>query len=161
MHAAFKAWHMARRALHDCGFHEMWKGRHGHHGRHHWGHGDEEDDSPLGAGFGVRRPLRYLAHHLELDDKQVAEFARILDDLKTERAQAEVDHRRTVAAFADALSAETFDAARAAEAGDLRVKSAERLRDAVAKALQRIHAVLNADQRTRLAYLIRAGTLSI
>lgn len=162
MHPAFKAWQMARRALHNCGLHEMWKG-HGHgHGRHAWGgHGDEEDDGPLGGGFGVRRPLRYLAHHLGLDERQVAELARILDDLKTDRAQAEVDRRRTVAAFADALSAETFDAARAAEAGELRVKSAERLRDAVTKALQRIHAVLNAEQRTRLAYLIRSGTLSI
>src|SRR3984893_3418653 len=102
--------------------------------------------------------MRFLAHKLELDDRQVAELARILDELKTERAQAEVDRRRTVAAFADALTGEAFDAAKAAEGGNLRVKSAERLRDAVHKALQRIHAVLGADQRARLAYLIRTGT---
>ncbi len=162
MHPALKAWHFARRAFPICGGYEMWKG-HGGHGRHHWGgHGaDEGDDSPLGGGFGIRRPLRYLAHHLDLDERQVAELARILDDLKTDRAQAEVDRRRTVAAFADALAADPFDAARAAEAGELRVKSAERLRDAVTKALQRIHAILNAEQRTRLAYLIRSGTLSV
>jgi hypothetical protein len=35
------------------------------------------------------------------------------------------------------------------------------LRDAVLKALQQIHAVLNPDQRTRLAYLIRTGALLI
>src|SRR5204862_8086013 len=96
-----------------------------------WGEGDG------GGGFGVRRPLRFLAYKLELDDKQVAELARILDELKTERAQAEVDRRRSLAAFADAVGGDAFDAARAGEAGKLRVDSAERLRDAVATALQK------------------------
>jgi Spy/CpxP family protein refolding chaperone len=105
--------------------------------------------------------LRFLVHKLNLDEKQTTELARILNELKTERAQAEVDHRRTVAAFADALSGEIFDAAKAAEGGDLRVKSAERLRDAVLKALRQIHAVLNPEQRVRLAYLIRTGTLTL
>jgi Spy/CpxP family protein refolding chaperone len=118
------------------------------------------DDDALG-GFGVRRPLRFLAHRLDLDDRQVTELARILDELKTERAQAEVDRRRTLSAFADALTGDAFDAAKAGEGGELRVKSAERLRDAVLKALRQIHAVLNADQRARLAYLIRTGTLAV
>jgi len=43
----------------------------------------------------------------------------------------------------------------------LRVQSAQRLRDAVVKALERIHALLNAEQRVQLAYLIRTGTLSV
>src|SRR4051812_5213406 len=47
-----------------------------------------------GGSFGVRRPLRFMAHKLELDEKQVGELAAILDELKTERAQAAVDHRR-------------------------------------------------------------------
>ena len=119
-------------------------------------HHDEER-----SAFGVRRPLRFLAHKLDLDERQVAALVRILDELKTERAQAEVDHRRTVAAFADALAGDAFDATRATEGGTLRVQSAERLRAAVLKALQQIHAVLNADQRVRLAYLIRTGTLVI
>jgi Spy/CpxP family protein refolding chaperone len=109
----------------------------------------------------VRRPLRFLAHQLGLDERQVAELARILSDLKTERAQAEVDYRRTLSAFADALAADAFDAAKVKEGGELRVKSAERLRDAVVKALQQIHAVLNPEQRIRLAYLIRAGRLAV
>ena len=41
------------------------------------------------------------------------------------------------------------------------MQSAERLRDAVVKALQQIHALLDAEQRKRLAYLIRTGTLAI
>jgi Spy/CpxP family protein refolding chaperone len=119
------------------------------------------DDDPLGGGFGVRRPLRFLAHKLDLDERQVAELARILDELKTERAQAEVDRRRTLSTFADALAGDAFDAAKAGEGGELRVRSAQRVRDAVLKALGQIHAVLNPEQRVRLAYLIRTGTLVV
>jgi Spy/CpxP family protein refolding chaperone len=119
-------------------------------------------ESELGAGaFGVRRPLRFLAYKLDLDEQQVAELARILSDLKTERAQAEVDGRRAVAGFADAISGEQFDTARATGAGAIRVATAEHLRDAVVKALTRLHALLEPEQRERLAYLIRTGTLQI
>ncbi len=119
------------------------------------------DDFGGSGSFGVRRPLRFLAYKLNLSEEQVAQLAKILDELKTERAQAAVDDRRTVAAFADALGLEQFDAARAKEGGDLRVKSAERLRDAVIAALGRIHAVLDSGQRAQLAYLIRTGVLSL
>ena len=109
--------------------------------------------------FGVRRPLRFLAWKLQLDDAQVEALATILNELKTERAQAAVDDRRTLTAFADAVAGETFDEARAGEAAGQRVNSAERLQATVAKALGRIHALLNAEQRARLAYLIRTGAL--
>jgi Spy/CpxP family protein refolding chaperone len=109
----------------------------------------------------VRRPLRFLAEKLELSEKQVAEMARLLNELKTERAQAAVDDRRTTAAFADALAGETFDEAKVAEAAAARVRSAERLRDAVARTLARTHAMLDPEQRQRLAYLIRTGALTI
>src|SRR5437867_3740162 len=39
-----------------------------------------------GGAFGVRRPLRFLAYKLDLDERQVSELAKILTDLKTERA---------------------------------------------------------------------------
>ncbi len=138
----------------------------GHRGHGFGGHGfDGGGDGPGGGdgegfgGFGVRRPLRFLAYKLELDERQVSELARILDELKTERAQAEVDRRRTLSAFADAVGGEQFDQARAKEAADLRVATAERLRDAVTKALARIHGLLRNEQRERLAYLIRTGVL--
>ena len=57
-----------------------------------------------GGPFGVKRPLRFLAYKLELDENQVAKLARLLDELKTERAQAAVDERRTLTAFADAMA---------------------------------------------------------
>jgi Spy/CpxP family protein refolding chaperone len=113
------------------------------------------------SAFGVRRPLRFLAHKLDLDEQQINTLVRILDDLKTERAQAEVDDRRSLAEFADAVGAEAFDAAKAASAGERRVQSAARLREALTRALQDIHALLNPEQRQRLAYLIRSGVLSV
>jgi Spy/CpxP family protein refolding chaperone len=120
------------------------------------------DDGDFGGGsFGVRRPLRFLAHKLELSEEQVGSLAGILDDLKTERAQGAVDHRRTTAAFADAIGGESFDEAKVAEAADARVKSADRLRTAVVKALGRIHKLLDAEQRAKLAYLLRTGALAI
>jgi Spy/CpxP family protein refolding chaperone len=148
---------------------------HGHHGPHGggafahgapWGGGHRggppfHEGDAEGGGFGVRRPLRFLAWKLELEEEQVAKLAVILDELKTERAQAAVDQRRTIAAFADAVSEALFDEAKVKEAGDTRVKSAEHLRDAVTKALSGIHAVLDEEQRKRLGYLLRTGALAI
>jgi len=160
MHPAHRAWQRARRAFAQCGGYGVWEGC---GPGSHFGGGPAEEgyEGSFGGGFGVRRPLRFLAHKLALNDRQVGELARILDELKTERAQAEVDRRRTVAALADAVAGDTFDSAKAGEGGDLRVRSAERLRGAVLKALQQIHAILSPDQRARLAYLIRTGTLAI
>src|SRR5882724_8199531 len=161
MHPALTFWGCAPTAFLACHHHSFWRGR--SPAGHSWGGPAEEmDDDRFGGGsFGVRRPLRFLAHKLDLDERQIAELARILDELKTERAQAEVDQRRTISAFADALTGDAFDAGKAGEGGQLRVKTAERLRDAVLKALGQIHALLNAEQRGRLAYLIRTGTLVI
>src|SRR4051812_19532092 len=65
--------------------------RHGEGWDQAFASGDESDFG--GGAFGVRRPLRFLAHKLELDEKQVTELARVLNELKTERAQAAVDNR--------------------------------------------------------------------
>ncbi|HEX3901298.1 MAG TPA: Spy/CpxP family protein refolding chaperone [Polyangia bacterium] len=174
MHGHVMSWWRARHESgagdNGCGSWSCSPGesRHGGGGRHghgHGGYGGGEDDSegePFGGGaFGVRRPLRFLAYKLELDEKQVAELARILGELKTERAQGEVDRRRSLAGFADAVAGATFDAARAKESAALRVTTAERLRDAVLAALGQLHALLDNDQRERLAYLIRTGVLTL
>jgi hypothetical protein len=115
----------------------------------------------MGGGFGVRRPLRFLAHKLELDEKQMAVFATALDELKTERAQAAVDQRRRVSTLAEALEKSDFDEHKLREAGEQQEKSAELVRAAVERALRKIHAVLDDEQRKRLAYLLRTGVLSI
>lgn len=115
----------------------------------------------LGSAFGVRRPLRFLAFKLQLNDSQVAELARILNELKTERAQADVDDRRALAGLADAVASGTFEEAQATKAAAHRVASTQRLQETVVKALGRIHALLNSEQRANLAYLIRTGTLTL
>ncbi len=158
----------AGRHFHDQSiFHHHQAEYHGPCGPGAWGetfmrgqghHGSDPSEGP--ASFGVRRPLRFLAHKLELDQKQVAELARILDELKIERAQAEVDDRRARAEFADAILGADFDAARAGNAGERRVQSAAKLRDALIRALAAIHAVLRPEQRERLAYLVRTGVLA-
>lgn len=164
MHPGMMAWLRHRRDAGDCGSYVSDGGCHTGHRQAGWRRESYEASSGEhgeGGGFGVRRPLRFLAYKLELNESQVSELAAILNELKTERAQGEVDSRRTVSAFADALTGESFDDAKAGEGAALRVKSAERLRDAVLKALKRIHVMLEPDQRAKLAYLIRTGTVSI
>ena len=153
-----------------------WKhGRHGSHRGAYAGCGPavrSEDPTPYlaepdfhggfgGGGFGVRRPLRFLAFRLGLDETQVAELAKILDELKTERAQAAVDDRRALTAFAEAVQGDGFDEEKSKAAASLRVKSAESLQKSVAKAMAGMHAVLNPEQRAKLAHLIRTGALSV
>jgi hypothetical protein len=166
MHPGMMAWWRAQQHGGACGEGACATGEGGGGHHHHWrgGHGGgafaapEQDDF---GGFGVRRPLRFLAHKLELEDGQMTELARILNELKTERAQAAVDHRRSTAAIADAISGDALDSKKLSDAAADRVKSAEKLRDAVVNAIGRIHAVLNNEQRAKLAYLIRTGALSI
>jgi Spy/CpxP family protein refolding chaperone len=119
--------------------------------------GDEELGS---AGLGVRRPLRYLAWKLDLTPEQLAATARILERLKIERAQAEVEHRRSAAALADALEGDAFDGTAASVAADHRADSARSVQKAVATALADLHAALQPDQRRRLAMLIRTRQIT-
>lgn len=164
MHPGMIAWWAAReRARHggECGSHVSDERGPRGHGRGHGPFARPDWHGADDAGFGVRRPLRFLAHKLDLDDKQSAELARILDRLKTERAQAAVDERRTLSALADAMAGDTFDRDAAGAAGDRRVRTAEALRGAVLEALTAIHALLRAEQREQFAYLVRSGVLSL
>ena len=172
MHPGMMAWWKWKQSGHhgSCGTHagppgcgpsaEGGEGK-GWHGGEAFASGDHYDNDLGGGSFGVRRPLRFLAQRLELDDTQVEELAHILNDLKTERAQAAVDNRRAVAGFADVIAGEAFDEAKIGAVAADRVKSAERLRDALVKALGRIHALLKKEQRSKLAYLIRTGALAL
>jgi Spy/CpxP family protein refolding chaperone len=121
---------------------------------HHYSPAEE-----FASGFGVRRPLRFLAWKLGLSEPQLEKFAAVINELKTERAQAAVDDRRALTLLADAASGEAFDAGKAQEAAKLRVDSALRLQQRVNDSLSALHAVLDTEQRSRLAYLLRTGTL--
>ena len=129
----------------------------GRRGRPEWfaAPGDE------GAGFGVRRPLRFLAHKLELSDEQVTELATVLSALKTERAQAEVDQRRRTSALASAFEGSAFDGAKVDTAEEEQARSQERLKQTVKQSLAQIHALLDDAQRKKFAYLLRTGVLSV
>ena len=119
-----------------------------------------DDDGFGSSGLGVRRPLRFLTWKLDLTNDQVAAIARILERLKIERAQAEVEQRRSASALADAVSAETFDAAAASVATDHRAEANKAVQAAVARALGELHAALEPDQRRRLAMLIRTRAIT-
>ena len=129
--------------------------------QHRWFHESWRHDAGFEAGFGVRRPLRFLAYKLELDEAQMTRLAQVLDQLKTDRAQAAVDDRRTLSGFADAAEKDVFDEAKAREGAAARVKSAENLGKSVVTALGQIHAMLRPEQRARLAYMIRTGALQL
>ena len=126
----------------------------------HFSVGRGGDDEIGSAGLGVRRPLRYLAWKLDLTPEQLAATARILERLKIERAQAEVENRRSAAALADALEGDAFDGAAASVAADHRADSARSVQKAVATALADLHAALQPDQRRRLAMLIRTRQIT-
>lgn len=153
------AGHDARACAHVCGGATDSRRERAQRLRHGWqamAHGGED-----GTGFGVRRPLRFLAQRLELSEEQVTELATILSALKTERAQAEVDQRRRTTALAAAFEVPEFDAAKVDTADAEQARSAERLRQSVKQALAQIHALLDDAQRKKFAYLLRTGVLSI
>ncbi len=163
MHPGFISWWQQR---HGASGHEstVASGPHwgcGHH--HHTENSDYWSASAVedGGGFGVRRPLRFLAHKLELTEEQVAKVAVVLNTLKTERAQAEVDQRRRIATIAEAIEGSVFDADKLESAGQVQVATAERLKSAITAALRELHTVLDDTQRKKLAYLLRTGVLSL
>jgi Spy/CpxP family protein refolding chaperone len=173
MHPGFLGWLRRQHADYHAAGHgaaaESSWGRHAWHGHRGCGPGRSEGAWQSGAhgvdeggsGFGVRRPLRFLAHKLELNDEQVAQLAAILNTLKTERAQSEVDYRRRTAALAEAFEGASFDQAKVDAANADQALSAEHLRLSVKAALEQMHALLNDEQRKKFAYLLRAGVLSI
>jgi hypothetical protein len=119
-------------------------------------------DAAFGAGgFGVPRPLRFLAWRLGLDRDQIAEVAKVLDRVKLERAQAGVDRQRAASEIAEALEGQEFDRERAERVRSLRLEASRRVQDALGRALEDLHRILDEDQRRRLATLIRSGALKL
>lgn len=114
-----------------------------------------------GRSFGVRRPLRYLAHHLDLNESQTRRMASVLNTLKTEREQAELDEKRTVTALASLLEEGTPTLAEAREVLKARVDSADQLKEETAKALVAISDFLDQDQREEFINLLLTGSVSL
>lgn len=165
MHPGFMSWWARHHAPYRHAYAHAGCGPVGYaaHYRHGEGEGFADDGPGFSGGgtFGVRRPLRFLAYKLDLDERQTEQLAAVLDDLKTERAQAAVDHRRMTSALADLFGGGAFDAGKAAEAAGARVAAAERLAGVQARALERVHALLDEEQRKTFAHLLRTGVLAI
>jgi hypothetical protein len=109
----------------------------------------------------VRRPLRYLAHRLDLDENQMRRMATVLNQLKTEREQASLDEKRTVAGLA-AIMAEgtpTLDDCRDVLTG--RTKATEHLNEETAKSIVAICDLLDDDQRAEFIDLMLAGDFAL
>lgn len=168
MHPGFFGWWARRHAAHHhgpsgehafaCGPSDCGPYRQRHEGPPSWfAHGGGDD----GGSLGVRRPLRFLAHKLELEDPQIERLAAILSALKTERAQAAVEQRRRLASIADVVEGKELDAARLVAIHAEQQKADERLGQAVQKALADLHTLLDEEQRKKLAYLLRTGVLTI
>jgi hypothetical protein len=121
-----------------------------------------EDDGFFGAAsLGVRRPLRFLAYRLDLSDEQASRLARILERLKLEKARAALEMRSAMADLADAVEAERFERGPVEAAGQRRAEAARQVQEAVARALEEVHALLEPAQRAGFAELLRVGSLRI
>lgn len=108
-----------------------------------------------GGPLGGRRPLRFLARKLDLNDEQFAQLAVLFSEIKTERAQASVDRRRSAALYADAFGKESFDQTKANEAKSIATAAQARLNEQIAKSLARVHQILDEKQRSKLACILR------
>ncbi len=112
-----------------------------------------------GSSFGVKRPLRFVSDALRLSESQHMKVAEILAALKTERAQAEVNRHRSTAMLSDAFA--TFDAAKIEEALRHRAEGESAVRVGIRVALEKLHGVFDAPQRSAFAHLLRTGQLVI
>ncbi len=139
------------------------RNREGRHGPGETFHFSSRHHDPIfgGRGIGVRRPLRFLSYRLDLSERQVSEVAKILEGLKIERAQAEVDLRRAASDLADALESAHFARSSIDSARSRRMEAARRVQDAVSKALEQLHELLDQEQREELARLVRSGAIQI
>ncbi len=119
-------------------------------------------DAVFGSGgFGIRRPVRFLAERLDLDEKQLSKVARIVEQIRIERDQAAVDLRRAAGDFADALEAADFETTAAEAAGQRRIDAATSVQKVVSRSLRELHALLDEDQREELASLVRTGSVKL
>ena len=139
------------------------RSREGRHGPGETFHFSSRQHDPVfgGRGLGVRRPLRFLSYRLDLSERQVSEVGKILEGLKIERAQAEVDLRRAASDLADALESADFGRSSSDSARSRRMEAARRVQDAVSNAVEQLHELLDVEQREELARLVRSGAIQI
>ena len=72
-----------------------------------------------------------------------------------------MDDRRATKLYAEAVASERLDRPKAELAAQQRVEATARVQSAVVTALEQLTGILDADQRERLALLIRTGPLTL
>lgn len=113
------------------------------------------------GGFGVRRPLRYLSYHLNLDEAQRRKLAASFERVKLEREQANLDRKRVDASLADEFVQTDVSVDDLRQALEPRLQTDANMQTVIAKELYEIAAVLDAEQREEFAHLLRTGVLKL
>ncbi len=113
------------------------------------------------SGFGVRRPLRYLSYHLDLDESQRRKVAASVERIKLAREQGELDRKKSDAAVADLLSGDQVSVDELRQAMAPRTETASTLQTTLAKELYEIANVLDTEQREEFAHLLRSGVVKL
>ena len=110
-----------------------------------------------GGGIGQSLWLRHVFARLDTTPGQEREIRAAIEDMRDRAQDAKSGLPETRASLARSIEGETFDDA-AFEAGSARVDAtSEKMKDAFASALRRIHGVLDPKQRERLAELVGSG----
>lgn len=126
--------------------------QHHHHGppRH------PPPPEPMERGiFTGRRPLRFLARQLQLNEQQFASVSRFLQEYKIARSLAEADLCKAHLLLGDALQKDGFSTANAEKSQHLQEQAWKTLSQAKIKAIKAIHSLLNEHQRELFAGLVR------
>ena len=124
-------------------------------------HNVQESRGHRQGSFGVRRPLRYLSHRLDLDDQQRRVLAASFERIKIEREQAALDRKRSDGQVADKLTQQELAVEDLQQAMSPRTDIAQRLQATIAKELYDIVQVLDDEQREEFAYLVRSGVVKL
>lgn len=113
------------------------------------------------SGFGVRRPLRYLSYHLDLDESQRRSVAASFERVKLEREQANLDRKKSDASLADAFVQADVSVDDLRQALSPRAQIDANMQTVIAKELYEIAAVLDGEQTEEFAHLLRTGVLKL
>lgn len=146
-----------RYAFAGCGGHAAPWDDHGFgHGHGHHRHGSHGWRGRRGGGFVVRGILTRLG----ATPAQEKEIRDALAELWSALGAAKEDLEASRSNLAHAIASDTFDEIAMGEANVSFDKSTAKAKEAIEAALRRVHAVLDATQRERLAELIEEGALS-
>ena len=113
------------------------------------------------GGFGVRRPLRYLSYHLDLDDVQRRKFAASFEKIKLEREQAKIDRKKADAKLADELSRVDVSVEEIKSVLASRDRIADASQTILAEELHGLVSILDSEQLEEFVHLVRSGVIQL